>query len=86
VLRHETGQLAEKQDIVSQRSADVRALHLHHNRPTTAKSRAMHLTQAGGTERFRVEEVEELADPAAELGLDDARDLLERNAADVVLQ
>ena len=83
---HELRELVEELEVVGERCADVRALHLDDDLAAAAQRGGVHLAEARGAERLVVEVVEQLADAAAELLLDRLLDVVERDRADVVLQ
>ena len=82
----ELRELAEELDVVGERRANVRPLYLHDDRAPVAQRGRVRLAEARGGERLVLERLEQLADAAAELLLDDLLDVGERHGADVVLQ
>ena len=86
VRRHEYREFAKKLDVLGEGGADMWALHLDDDRSPAAKPRAVHLPEARRTERLRIEEIEQLAQPSAELRLDRRFDVAERNRPHVVLE
>ena len=86
VLVEERGELVERFQILGNALLDVRALHLDRDQAPVAQRRAMNLAERRGGDRLRLEHPEALGQPDAELRLDDALDLGERERLDVVLQ
>jgi hypothetical protein len=79
-------QLVEEREVVGQRAANVRPLHLDDDLAPVAQLRRVHLAKAGRAEGLAIEPVEQLAQPSAQLLLDRTLDVFDRDRTDVVLQ